>query len=705
MKLSGFDLVFKPRSVAVIGASNTTGTVGKAVMDNLVWGGFEGKIFPINLKPIQFPNLKSYPSVTAVDEPIDLAVIIVPAAVVMKVMHQAREAGVKAVVVISAGFREAGGAGVALEEELTKFCFDHDIVLIGPNCLGVINPHIGMNASFAGSTVEKGGIAFLSQSGALCTAVLDVAQTYGLGFSKFVSIGNKAGLHELDLLQYLAEDEQTKVILMYIESLSPHTRWVDAVRKITHAHVRPKPIIAMKAGRTTFGAHAALSHTGSLAGDDDAYNAFFAGSGIVRANTLEEMFDFASVFSREAPPKKSGVAIITNAGGPGIIAADAAELHQVTLSQLAPSTEKALAKVLPPTANIHNPVDVVGDADAERYKEALQLVSKDASIGSVLVVLTPQAMTDSVQSAAAIVEIRQKFPHLAFVASFMGGEMVRSGIKVLQRAGIACVPFPDAAASALAALVHWGEWLHTPLSPIQSHHSANARVRSIIHASLIAKQPYIPLNGALELLAHYDFPILQAQTAHSAAQALSIAHQIGRPVALKVISAEVVHKTEVGAVRLNVSEAAVAKEYDLMLHEVRQESKSAKIDGVLVQEMSPLGQEVILGAKRDPVFGPLILFGLGGIYVEVLKDVVMRLAPLSLKEATHMTAGIKASAYLRGWRGNPPLDVQSIAENLVRLSDLMLNHPEIEEVDINPLLVSAKGKGAHVLDARIVLKI
>lgn len=486
-KPDGFDLVFKPRSIAVVGASNTPGTVGKAVMDNLLWGGYEGTIMPVNLKPVSFPNLKSYPSLAAIDASIDLAIIIVPAPVVVNVMQQAAKAGVKAAIIISAGFKEIGPAGAKLEAEVAKIAIDHGMVLIGPNCLGVINPHHKMNASFAGAQAEAGSIAFVSQSGALCTAVLDLANSRGLGFSKFVSIGNKATLHELDLLEYLSNDSETSVLMMYVEQLSANPSWVEAARRITHHPKNPKPIIVLKAGRSSAGASASLSHTGALAGNDAAYDAFFAQVGMTRAQTIAEMFDLASVFVQNTPPQKPGVGIITNAGGPSIIAADSVEMHHVVLAHFADHTEKSLEKSLPPTANIHNPVDLVGDATAVRYKEALELISKDASVGSLLIILTPQAMTDVVGSATAIASIRKAHPHLSVVVSFMGAEQVRSGVALLHRSHIATVPYPDAAAVALGELIQYGNFVHKPLPKVQSFHKARPHASDAIKEAEVLK--------------------------------------------------------------------------------------------------------------------------------------------------------------------------------------------------------------------------
>ena len=701
-KPHGFDLVFQPRSIAVVGASNTAGSVGKAVMDNLLWGGYEGQIYPVNLKAVTFPNLTSFPSLKAIEQPIDLSVIIVPAASVPKVMEQVAAVGCKAAIIISAGFKEVGPAGAKLEEEVASICHDHGIVLIGPNCLGVLNPHAKLNASFAGAPAEKGSIAFVSQSGALCTAVLDMATSLGLGFSKFVSIGNKALLHELDMLHYLSDDPETKVILWYVEDLSPHPSWVEQVRKITHNPAHPKPIIMFKAGRTHTGAYASLSHTGSLAGNDQTYAAFMQQAGVSRANSLDQMFDLASVFVHNEPPKKSGTLIVTNAGGPGIVAADAAELNQVVLAELNPKTEKALKKIVPFTANIHNPLDLIGDATAERYKEALEIVGHDPNCGNLLVILTPQAMTDAVGSAQAVISIQKQFPHLSTVAVFMGGEIVRSGVVMLQRAGIATVNQPDRAAAALGAMIQYGEWVHKPLSKPSAITGHTSEVTKALHA--------LPKNTELlepasvgEVLAGYGIAMAASGVAHSSAEAVSRAHEMRSPVALKVISPDVSHKSDVGGVLLNVPFEKVAEQYDVLLKSVRSKASGAKIHGVLVQQMVEVGQELIIGAKRDPVFGPVLMFGLGGIYVEVLHDVVFGIAPLSLAEATQMTARIRASAIMRGARGHKPLDTEAVAQIIVQVSNLMLNHPQINEIDLNPVIVGEKGHGATALDARIII--
>jgi len=702
-KLTGFDAIFKPRSIAVVGASNTPGSVGKAVMDNLLWGGFAGTIYPINVKPVSFPGLQSYPSITALHEPVDLAMVIVPAAIVPKVMKQIADAGIKAAIIISAGFAESGPEGQKLEQEVAKICFDHGITLLGPNCLGVLNPHHKLNASFAGALATPGAIAFVSQSGALCTAILDLASVQGLGFSKFVSIGNKAGMHDVDLLEYLAEDPETKVIMMYMEALKPHPNWVATVQRITHHPVHPKPIIVLKAGKSVGGAEASHSHTGSLAGDDVAYQAFFAQAGITRAETIEELFDLATVFLDAAIPTKPGVAIVTNAGGPGIIATDAAELHHLTLAHLMPTTEKSLHKVLPPAANIHNPIDLIGDADSERYHDALSIVGKDKNVGSLLIILTPQAMTDAIKSAQAIGEIRKKFSHLTLVTSFMGAEAVRSGRELLRRSGIATVQFPDSGAKALAALIKYGQFLHAPLPKFHATSGNKKGGEAVIATALKKKQTQLLPHEADEVLKQYGFPLAQSAIAKTAVEAVKMAHDIGKPVALKVVSPDIVHKTDVGGVRLHLTEPEVAEAYEGLLKDVRKHAPGSKIEGVLVQETAAAGQEIIVGAKRDPVFGPLLMVGIGGIFVEVWKDVAFRVAPLSADDANTMIEGLEAAPLLTGTRGQNPLDIESVVQCLLKLSQLMLDHPNITEIDINPLVVGDKGKGATVIDARIIL--
>ncbi|NSW85934.1 MAG: acetate--CoA ligase family protein [Syntrophobacteraceae bacterium] len=699
------DAIFSPKSVAVIGASTKPGKVGHDIFVNILKGGFQGTLYPVNPQARSVQCVKAYPTILDIPDPVDLAIIILPPAEALKAVEQAPQKGVQGIVIVSAGFREVGGEGRRIEDEIAARCRQAGIRLVGPNCLGVINPHpsVRLNASFSARMPAYGHISFISQSGALCTAVLDFAADRDFGFSKFISIGNKADVDELDLLRYFHKDQDTEVIMIYLEELRRGREFIDEVREITSGD-RPTPIIAVKSGRTAAGARAAASHTGSLAGTEGIYEAIFQQSGILRAESIEELFNYAHAFSGKKIPNGNKVAIITNAGGPGIVATDMTITSGLELAHFKEETIEALASHLPATANLLNPVDVIGDASQDRYENALGAVIKDEGVDGALVILTPQSMTNALGTAEAITRIANR-TYKPVLCCFMGIVDVSEGVKYLQERGIPVFRFPEHAAQAFGALYRYSKWTSRQhLAQFEFKHDVE-RASEIIRKNLSEGRLYLGEAEGIEILNAYGFQTLPTFLARTREEAMDFAESMGAPVAMKIVSPQIIHKTDAGGVRLNLKgRDAVKKAYDTILENVLKFDPNAVVEGVLVQRMASPGEEVIIGMSRYPEYGPLIMFGLGGIFVEVFKDVVFRLAPVGRNEARRMVKGIRGYSLLKGVRGRPPRDIRALERCLVRLSDLAVNHPEIKEMDINPLIVHEKDQGAVAADCRIILE-
>jgi acetyl coenzyme A synthetase (ADP forming)-like protein len=699
------DAIFRPKSVAVVGASNRETSVGHAIFKNILLGGFSGTLYPVNPKAHAVCGVHAYPTIGDIPDEIDLALVIVPAAGVPDVLEECGKKGVHGVVVVSAGFKEVGPEGAALEERAVAIARRYGMPVVGPNCLGVIDTEadIMLNASFARCMPKRGNLAFISQSGALCAGILDYARGRDIGFSKFISVGNKADVTELDLLRYLAKDDSTDVILLYVETLVDGRAFIELAREITGELTHRKPILAIKSGRTTQGAAAARSHTGALAGSDAVYDAIFAQAGILRADTVEELFDFAVGFSRQPLPKGNRFAIVTNAGGPGIMATDAAIRHGLELAKLRPETLESLKAKLPPTANFYNPVDVIGDAPADRYTVATDAVLADPNVDGLIVLLTPQAMTDIEGTAECIGKLAPRYGK-PVLASFLGHVDVSTGVRVLEEFSIPNYEFPENAARSLGAMSRYTQWLTRRRTIERRFEVDTAAVRAVLNRVRAEGRTYLPEVDALAVLQAYGFPTLRHEIARTADEAVKLLGKIGAPVALKIVSPDVVHKVDVGGVLLNISTAEEARAgFVNITNGVKQKLPGARLLGVEVVQMAPKGVEVILGISKDPAFGHIIMFGLGGIYVEVFKDVSFRLVPIRELGAFNMIHSIRAAQVFEGFRGEPPADTDAIADCLERLSQLVVDFPEIAELDINPLIVHARGAGAHVADARIVL--
>jgi acetyltransferase len=706
--------IFSPESVAVIGASNTPGKVGHDIFANILRGRFTGTLYPVNPATRAVQSVRAYASILDVPDPVELAIIILPPGRALKAVEEAVGKGVHAIVIVSAGFREVGREGLAIENRIIAMCRERGVRVVGPNCLGVINPlpAVRLNASFATRMPAPGNISFISQSGALCTAVLDFAADRDFGFSKFISIGNKADVDELDLLQYLHADPDTEVIMIYLEELRRGAEFIDAVKEITSGY-RRTPVIVIKSGRTLAGASAAASHTGSLAGSEAVYDAIFTQSGIIRAESIDQMFDFASAFAyktdsalgktRRKVPMGNRVAIITNAGGPGIVATDMTVSSGLRLARFHPDTIDILARHLPETANLNNPIDVIGDAPRDRYEDALSAVIEDEGVDGVLVILTPQSMTDARGTAEVIVRIART-SQKPILCCFMGIVDVSPGVEYLQHHGYPVFRFPERAASAFGALYRHAAWLKREHLPQFTMSCDIARARSVIARCRSAGKLHLGELEGNSILEAYGFHVLPTQLATTAEDAVAAAQSIGYPVVMKIVSEQILHKTDAGGVQIGLENAdAVTRAFSRITRDARAFDPQAVIDGVLIQKMAPEGTEVILGMKRYPVFGPLLMFGFGGVFVEVFQDVSFRLAPIGRNEAGRMIRQIKGFKLLSGFRNRPRADIDVLEQAVVRLSALAISHPEIQELDINPLLAHPEGRGATVADCRMLL--
>ena len=696
--------VFYPKSVAVLGTNRVVGTVPHDIFANILKDNFQGIVYPVSPKERSVAGVRAYKYVLDIPDPVDLAILVFPSTVCNLAIEQCGQKGVKSAIIISAGFREIGPAGIKREEEIKDIARKYNISFIGPNCLGVINtdPLSRLNASFARKMPQEGSIAFLSQSGALCTAVLDYAQAKHIGFSKFVSFGNKANINEIDLMRYLKNDPKTKVILIYLEEITDGAGLMNTAREIITE--TGKPILILKSGRTREGAAAAASHTGSLAGSDEVCDAAFKQAGIIRCTTIEEMFNSAIALAYQPVPQGKRVAIITNAGGPGVLATDAAIAQHLQLAKFSDETTEIFKKSLPATANIKNPVDVIGDARADRYKVALGSALADPGVDGVFVILTPQSMTDIENIAREVCATIGKYNKPGY-ASFMGEQDVAVGINILQQQSIPHYILPESMCRAYASALFFREH-RDRTDELQAAFGGidKQKASGVIQDALAAGRKYLPEEESNIVLKAFGLPTLPSGLACSKEEAMKMAGDIGFPVVMKVVSDDIVHKFDVKGVLLDIRSAEAAGEaYETILRNIALAKPDAKIKGIFIQKMVTRGEEVILGVKRDPSFGAVIMFGLGGLFVEIFKDVSFRVAPVGPRAAGEMIHEIRAYSMLAGARGKKPRDIRSVEESIQRLSLLALELPEIKELDINPLIVSDEGSGCYVADARIML--
>lgn len=691
---------FSPGSIAVVGASAAEGKIGHILVKNILTYGYGGKIFPVNPGTSEILGLKTYPSLQDVPEHVDLAVIAVHPKAVIENIKICGERGIRAAIVISAGFKETGPEGERLEVELRKCARENGVRILGPNCLGLIDTFSRLNASFAYGMPEKGSIGFFSQSGALCVAILDWAIGEKIGFSKFVSLGNMADISEIDLLIALGEDDNTKVILGYLEGINEGPTFIQVAKEVS----KKKPIILMKAGVTSAGSKAVSSHTGSLAGSESAYSAAFKQSGVIRARTVMELFNYAIPFAAQPLPKGPKLAILTNSGGPGILAADACDRSALQLAHLKAETVEKLRTFLPPIASFFNPVDIIGDAHADRYDKALDVLLEDENVDALLVILAPTAIID-VRETAKVVTKHARRSGKPVLCCFMGEAQVEKGVKYLKKHNIPNYLCPEDAVNALEKMWQRSHWLSQPEDEYPQVKADISRARYLIEIARRESKTSLSEMDAKQILSTYGFSMPKTALARTGEEAVRAAREIGFPVALKVVSPDISHKTDAGGVMLNLnSPEEVKRAFSEIVLAVKEKAPSASIYGVSVQEMIRGARETIIGFTRDPQFGPLLMFGLGGIYVEILKDVTFRIAPVTRREATKMVREVRAYPLLRGVRGEPAADVPALVDSILALAQLALDFPEITEAEINPLLVRPEGKGVVAVDARLSIR-
>jgi acetate---CoA ligase (ADP-forming) len=692
---------FNPSSVAIVGASQTPGKVGYEILINMIKAGYPGKIFPVNNKAKVMEGLVCYPDLQSIGQTPELVVIVVPATVVPTVMQECAKIGVKSVVVITAGFKEVGPEGKALEQQVVQIAKQNGIRVIGPNCLGVISPADKLNASFGGDLPQSGVIGYISQSGALLAAILDSANTMGIGFNKLASIGNKADVDELDLLKAFGADPGVKVIAGYLENIGEGNEFLREAERVS----LKKPILLMKSGGTEAGAKAASSHTGSLAGSETAYECMFDRAGIIRCLSIKTQFDFARTLVSQPLPAGRRVAIITNAGGPGIMAADAIERNKLEFAKLTDETIATLKTKLPASSNFYNPVDILGDALADRYEFAIEKVLDDPGVDAALILLTPQAMTESTKTAQAVIRILRKKTQKTVMCCFLGGGLVAEAVDLLRKENIPYYDSPETAILTLRVMADYVRWRSRPKRVVKLFAVNRRKAENIIERNLRMDTTELSEADSKEILEAYGFVTPQGAIATTSEQAASIAEQIGYPIVMKIWSPDLTHKSDLGGVVLGLeSKREVMDAFDLMMYRIPKKAPNAKIMGVLVQEMCRRGREVVIGMNRDPHFGPMIMFGMGGTMVEVLKDVAFYLAPLTAGEAKQMLMNTKTYKLLKGFRGEEGVDIEAIAESLQRISQLVTEFPQIQELDINPYIVGAAGTAPVAVDARMRIK-
>jgi len=692
--------LFEPESIAVVGASNDERKIGHIVFNNLIQSGFKGMLYPINPKAGEILGRKAYPSLTAIPGKVDQVVICVPNTLVPSVMEEAGIKGAEAVIVITAGFKELGKEGALLERKVGDIAKKYSMRVLGPNCMGIMNTHHKMNVTFTNIHPMAGSIAIASQSGAVCSSMLDWSTKSRVGFSKFISVGNKVDIDEADLLAYLKDDPYTKVIGMYIEGANRGKE----LMKEAFSTTQVKPIIVLKSGRTSSGSKAASSHTGALSGSDKVYDAALAQSGVIRVKTIDELFDLLQVFATMPMPKGEGLAIVTNAGGHGVMAADACSDYGLTLASFEKSTIEKLKSYLPEAANVYNPVDVLGDATAARYEFALKTVMEDPNVSCVAVLLAPLDTVDIKAVAEHLASFSGKVS-MPVVGAFVGGSKTSVGIEVMHEANVPCYDSPDKAIRALGAMVRYRKMrdASSDTSTVVVE-GDRQRVREIIDAVRATGRTSLSESEGKEILRAYGVSIPQEITARTPEEAAQAAAKIGFPVVMKIDSPDIAHKSDVGGVMVGVgSEDGVRQAFELMMSKVRSRVPGAKLNGITICQMVK-GKEVLMGMTRDEQFGPVITFGLGGVFVEIMKDVSQRIAPLTKHDVDTMVRSIRSYPILTGARGGKAADIESLKDTIFKIAQIALDFPEISELEVNPVMVGDEGKGTYAVDALVVLR-
>jgi len=698
------DSVFlSPKSIAIIGASDKEGSVGRAITSNIL-KGYTGKIFPISPTRETVFDKKAYKSVLDVPEEIDLAVVITKNDIVPAVLEECGKKRMKGVIVITAGFKEVNEEGAALERRLGEIAKQYNLRIIGPNCLGVMNlaPQTMMNSTFLKITPKSGEIALVSQSGAICAALVEDASAQGIGFSAVISMGNKVDLNEVDMLKMLAEHEQTKVIVMYLEDLGNGQEFLKICKQITRLNSIKKPVLVLKSGRSPEGAKAAMSHTGALMGSDEIYDALLKQSGAIRVDTMEELFNYATAFSKQPLPTKGDLVIVSNAGGPAIISTDACSKLGIKMAKIEEIRPKINA-VIPPWGSSRNPVDIVGDADFNRFDNVLNEVLAHPNVGSVIAMCTPSATLDYNKLAEVIVKVSKKYDK-TILASLMGLDEGIKNKEILAEGGVPHYRYAETAISTLKTMLRFAEWSKTAEGKIQKFTVNKKKVEKVFANVKEEGRKNLLEEEGQEVLRAYGFPIPKSILAKKDREAIQVAKKIGYPVVMKIVSPQIIHKSDAGGVKVGLKNPnEVRAAFKEIIKNAKKYDKKAIIKGVLVQEMVKGGKETIIGSKLESGFGPVVMFGMGGIYVEVLKDVTFRLAPITDSEADEMISSIKTNKLLQGVRGEKPSDIKKLSECLQRISQLVSDFNEIKELDMNPVLVFENGKGCKVVDVRIGL--
>ena len=694
-------VILSPKSIAVIGASDKRGSVGSTITSNIM-NGFTGTVYPISPTRDTVFYKKAYKSVLDVPKSIDLTVIVIKNTLVANVLEECGKKKIKGVIIITAGFKEVDEEGAKREQELKDIAKKYKIQIIGPNCLGVMNlaPKTMMNSTFLKVTPKSGKIALVSQSGAICAALVEDASAQGIGFSAVISMGNKAQMSEVDVLKMLAEHKQTKVIVMYLEDMGNGQEFLKVCKNITKK--LKKPVLVLKSGRSPEGAKAAMSHTGALMGSDEIYDALLKQSGAIRVDTMEELFDYATAFSKQPLPTAGGLVIVSNAGGPAIISTDACSKMGIRMAKI-DSIRPKIDEVIPPWGSSRNPVDIVGDADFNRFHNVLERVLKHPKTGSVITMCTPSGTLNYDKLAEVVVSMSKKYKK-TMLASLMGLDEGVTNREILAKGDVPYYTYAEGAIRALSAMIKFAIWVNTPEGKITKFKVNKAKAKKIFDKVKKEKRPNLLEEEGQEVLKAYGLPLPTSALAKDENEAVKIANKIGYPVVMKIASPQIIHKSDAGGVKVNLTnDKEVKAAYKTIVKNAKKYDKKAEIKGVLVVEMVKGGKELIIGSKLEPGFGPVIMLGMGGIYVEVLKDVTFKLAPVTSKEADDMISEIKTQKLLKGVRGEKPSDIAKLSECIQRLSQLVSDFKDIKELDMNPVLVMDKGKGCRILDVRIGL--
>ncbi|GAB4368739.1 MAG: acetate--CoA ligase [Calditrichia bacterium] len=692
---------FEPQSIAIIGASSREGSLGWMFFNALLKYNYQGKLYPVNPRAEEILGVSCFPSVAQLPEPIDLAVILVRKDLAIEAVEACGQKGIKNIVMITAGFREVGGAGIEREEQLMKVVKKYGMSMIGPNCMGIINtdPKISMNASFSPTEPYVGNVAFVSQSGALGVAVLEMCKALRLGFSIFISEGNKADLIDSDFLEYLENHSRTDVIALYLESIEESERF----RKVAGRISRKKPIIALKAGRSQSGAKAASSHTGALASSDLATDALFKQSRVLRVDSIEELFELSLAFSNQPLPREERLAVITNAGGPAILATDAIERYGLQMASLSETTKNRLQEFLPEEASVHNPVDMIASATEKTYARALEIVLKDSGVDAVLVIIVrPPVNTTPRMIAEQFRSILEKNVRKPIFIVLMAQHDESCGLEIFQELKLPVYAYPESAARSIAAMRKYQRWRETPPGKIKKFDIAKRPLQQIFEESRALGRDYLRSADVQTILKTYGFPLPHTVIVQSAREAIQVFEELNRPVVLKIEAEDIVHKSDIGGVRVNLNDPkAIQNAFEEIMTNALKSNRPERIIGVVVQEMVSRGREVGLGMKRDPNYGPMIMFGMGGIFIEAFEDVSFRLAPLTDRDAREIIEEIKGYKILQGIRGEEAVHFDTIIDTIQRLSQLALDWPAIAEMDLNPFIVSARPEECKIVDASI----